>query len=856
MSHPADAGTRSVESAQPPDEAALPIQGLSGQEATARRAAGQGNAAPPPTGRTYTQIVRENVFTFINNILFLLGTALVLVGRPLDALVSVSVIAVNILVSVVQEVRAKRTLDRIALLTRPTATTIRDGQERALSPDVLVIGDVLKAGAGDQIVLDGKVLSGRMRVDESQLTGESDLVPKVPGDPVYSGSFCANGGAYYEVEKVGSASLANQITTGARSFRRVLTPLQKQINLVIRIMLLIVLYLQLLLIFNALVKVVPFRESVGQATILVGLVPNGLFLSIAIAYALGAVRIVRFGALVQQANAVESLSNVDVLCLDKTGTLTANHLQVTELLPLGMELQDLKRALGAMVASATTHNKTSEAIAKAVPAEPWPLLAEVPFSSARKWSAVALDDPSSAATSSKPSRGIYAFGAPEFLQPYMTTRYGPDSADWQTLTAQARSWTDRGLRVLLIAYHPDPSLLEDRGDDSRLPDEMLPLGLVGLSDELRPEARETLTAFNAAGVSPKIISGDNPETVGALARQAGLDPDVKLVSGLEMEQMGPAAFAQAAQEATIFGRITPQQKERLVEALRDQGHYVAMIGDGVNDVLSLKKANLGIAMESGSQATRAVADIVLVNDSFAALAPAVLEGQRILNGMQNILELFLTRISTVALVIVSALVVGIFPLAVRNVSVITLLTVGIPSVMLALWARPGVYQRANLLRDLLHFVLPAAIFSSLIGLLVYYGTIILNLWTLGLTVGAPEASIQHAIINSEPFAQTALSAFLVFCGLFLVIFVEPPTEWWAGGERLSGDWKPTLLAIGLMLAYLIISAVGPLRTLFALSPLGMPYIPLIIVAVVVWLFLVRIVWRARLIERFLGIGKS
>jgi cation-transporting ATPase E len=830
------------------------IQGLSEREAASRRAAGQGNTPPPPTGRTYGQIIRENVFTFINNILFVLGFALVLVGRPLDALVSVGVIAVNIVVSVVQEIRAKRTLDRIALLTRPTATVLRDGQERALAPDQLVIGDVLKAAPGDQIVLDGRVSAGRMHVDESQLTGESDLVAKEPGDQVYSGSYCANGGASYVAETVGSAGLANQITAGARSFRRVLTPLQQQINLVIRIMLLIVLYLQLLLTCNSLFNVVPFRESVGQATILAGLVPNGLFLSIAVAYALGAVRILRFGALVQQGNAIESLSHVDVLCLDKTGTLTANRLKVTNILPLGIEERQLRQVLGAVVAATSTHNKTSEAIAAAMPAEPRLPVAEVPFSSVRKWGAVALTDRSPMDGADPQLHGIYALGAPEFLLPNLEILRTDDSPGTPTIADRARVWSDQGLRVLLLAHHPDPSLLEDLGDESRLPDGMTPLGLIALSDELRPEAAETLASFIAAGVAPKIISGDNPETVAALAMQAGLSPTISLVSGLELAQMDDAEFVRTAEKTTIFGRISPQQKERLVQALRDRGHYVAMIGDGVNDVLSLKKANLGIAMQSGSQATRGVADIVLVNDSFAALVPAVLEGQRILNGMQAILKLFLTRISTVALVITSALVVGIFPLAVRNGSVITLLTVGIPTVFLALWARPGVQSRANLSRELRHFVIPAAVFSSLLGLAVFYGTIELRLWSLGLLGGSQDTdALEKATTASVPYAQTALSAFLVFSGLILVIFVEPPTQWWVGGAELRGDRKPTLLAVGLMLAFLVISVTPSLRTLAALSPLDPRYLPLIVAALAAWLFLVRWFWRGQLIERFLGV---
>lgn len=251
-----------------------------------------------------------------------------------------------------------------------------------------------------------------------------------------------------------------------------------------------------------------------------------------------------------------------------------------------------------------------------------------------------------------------------------------------------------------------------------------------------------------------------------------------------------------------------------------------------------------------------MADIVLVQDSFAALAPAVLEGQRIHNGMQHILKLFLARISTITLVIVSALVVGIFPLAVRNSSIITLLTVGIPSVLLALWARPGVRPTSSLARDLWHFVVPAAAFSSLLGLAVFYSTIELRLWSLGLLGNAPEVTIEHAVAVSVPYAQTALAAFLVFCGLFLVIFVEPPTAWWVGGAPLSGDRKPAALAVGLMVAYLVISAVPPLRTLFALSPLEPRYLPLVAVALVIWLLLVRSFWRGRFVERFLGVGDA
>jgi cation-transporting ATPase E len=829
--------------ANPTDLINTPLSGLTAAEVDRRRAQGLGNTVPPPTGRTYAQIVRENIFTFINMVIFVLGMALVLVGRPSDALISLGVISANVLVSVVQEIRAKRTLDRIALLTRPTAQVIRDGTPRNVPPEELVVGDVLQVGPGDQIVLDGCVIGdGQMQVDESQLTGESNLVPKTSGDAVFSGSFCVNGSARYVAEKVGEQSLSNQITAGARAFRRVLTPLQNEIYLLVRIMLAIVIYIEFLLIIDALVTQANVGETIASATLVVGLVPNGLFLSITLAYALGAVRIIRYGALVQQSNAIESLSNVTVLCLDKTGTLTANRLQVNAVHPIGMNEDELKRILGVMVASAKTLNKTSEAIKKAYPAEAQLLMAEVPFSSARKWSAVAFD------------QGIYALGAPEMLRPYLGQAGLDTAAVWQEIETQSTQLTDRGLRVLLIVHHPDPILLIDQGDESRLPDNCQPIGLISLSDELRAEAKETLQRFSAAGVRPKIISGDNPETVAALAKQAGLPDDIMLVSGLELNEMNDAQFAEAAQLATIFGRITPQQKEKLVDALRQKGSYVAMIGDGVNDVLSLKKSNLGIAMESGTQATRAVADIILMKDSFAALAPAVSEGQRIVNGMQDILRLFLTRILSMALLIVSALVIGEFPLALRNGSIVTLFSVGIPAVMLAFWARSGPRKNGSLVQRLAHFVLTPVLLTSGLGVLLFYAV----LWIpSGLsTVVGPDITLRQSTLlldAARPVAQTALASFLVLVGLLLVIFVEPPTKWWTGGDELSGDWKPTIMAVLLIAGFFVVSAVPALRDIFALTELTPFEWVLIISATIVWLFAVRFLWRHSLTARFLGI---
>jgi cation-transporting P-type ATPase E len=861
-------------------EPAVLDTGLTEVEAETRHRESAGRQkAVPAASRSYWDIIRENIFTFINIVLFGLGTTLLLLGRIGDALISTGVISLNVLVSVVQEIRAKRTLDRIALLTRPQASVIRDGAERVLSPEALVTGDVLVVRPGDQIVVDG-VLGGRgkITVDESLLTGESNPVPKQAGEKVYAGTFCLTGTAHYVAEQVGPDSLANQITAGARAFRRVLTPLQQEIYLVLRIVLLIVVYFEFLLVLMSLLRQVNLAESVENSTIVAGLVPNGLFLSIAVAYALGAVRILRYGALVQQANAIESLSHVNVLCLDKTGTLTANRMQVDDLYPLrGTSRNELAAVLGALATNAGSTTRTTEALAAAWPSDRQEMQAEIPFSSARKWSAVSFSPagptmepgPGGAAETNQkhlsPPSGIYALGAPEMLRVYLEDGgdpADPQSIEWRSIATQVSSLAQRGLRVLLAAHLPEnqetAAELIDRGDESELPRGMKPLGLVSLRDELRPEAKETLTSFIQAGVQPKIISGDDPQTVAALAREVGVIAETdggQVVSGPELEQMSDTQFAATAESATIFGRISPQQKARLVSTLRDQGYYVAMIGDGVNDVLSLKQAQLSIAMQGGSQAARSVADVVLMQDSFAVLVPAVVEGQRIQSGMQDILKLFLTRISTVGLVIFSSLVVGTFPLELRQGSIVTLFSVGIPTVLLVIWARPTPAPRGGQVPRLIHFILPPVITTSVLALLLFAGMYLLHHAHLGeLNVLTGSSSDGSSPADALAIAETALTTFLVCTGLVLIIFVQPPTRWWVGGNSLSGDRRPTWLAIGLLLVFVIISLVPGLRSLFLLSPLTLQEYALTLGMIVLWLFIVRWIWRARLLGRFLGVN--
>jgi cation-transporting P-type ATPase E len=810
------------------------LAGLSEAEALTRRARGQGNVAGLSTGRTYAQILRGNVLTFINGVLFGLGLALVLLGRWSDALVSVGVVAINVLVSVVQEVRAKRMLDRIALLTRPTAAVIRDGQERIADPSEVVLGDVLALRPGDQVVVDGVVVGdGRMDMDESLLTGESDLVPKAAGDVLYSGSFCVSGAAMYEATHVGSDSFAGRLTASARAFRRIYTPLQQEINRAVRVILVLAAVMEMLLVVAALVEEIPIIEGIKISVVIAGLVPNGLFLAIALAYAMGALRIARRGALVQQANAVESLSNVDVLCLDKTGTLTSNRIQFHAVHPVGIEESELRRLLGEFSASGSTGNRTSDAIASACGGQPRRVLEEVPFSSARKWSALLVDD--------EPAlRGTYVLGAPELIVPSLVSMDG--------LAEQADEWTATGLRVLLFAFRSDAAPLHDAAGEPRLPEGLVALGLVSLSDELRADAQQTLAGFAAAGIKLKIISGDNPGTVVALANQAGLATGIRAISGLDLRDLDDAHLSEAVEETTIFGRVTPTQKEQLVRALRDRGHYVAMVGDGVNDVLSLKQAHLGIALHSGSQAARAVADLILLDDRFGVLPEAFREGQRIVNGMSDILKLFMTRILYVAMVILAvAAVQAGFPLAPKHSALFSMFAVGLPTLALAAWARPAA-ARGSVLGAVFRFALPAACTLALVGFAVYVGYFIVGMHAI------PESGPERlpAALAAQAVAQTALTVVSVLCGLLLLVFVEPPTPAWTGGDVLSGDRRPAILAALLLAAFVAMLAVAPLRDAFELSPLAPTDYALLGLVTAAWGLLVRWVWRARLLDRLLS----
>ncbi len=490
-------------------------------------------------------------------------------------------------------------------------------------------------------------------MDESALTGESDLVAKFAGEDVLSGTYLVAGSMLVEATQVGEKSFASSLTRDARKYTAQITPLQRSVNRLLRVLLAIVIFFAILAVLALFVLDLSVQTWLQIMAVITGSVSAGLLTLITLNYSGSALRIGRKGGLVQQINAVESLSNVTVLCTDKTGTLTTNAIEYHDVYAVGVEKATLERMLAAFAASVSSTNKTSEAILNGLPGARHDAVDEVAFSSARKWSALAFDDPAnSSAGGGERLKGIYVLGALEMLEPYFSVS--------AAARQQVEEWSERGLRVLVFAYNPNETSLH-AGEEPVLPALTL-AGVLSLSDTLRPHLEETIAAFTRQGVEVKVISGDNPETVAALARQANFPGELKTVSGPQLAAMSRAEFAQAAVEASVFGRISPQQKEALVDALRGRGEYVAMIGDGVNDVLSLKKANVGIAMESATTATRSVAAMLLLGDSFEVLPLAFTEGQRTVNSIQEILKMFMTTVFALLLLIIGVGLLGIgFP---------------------------------------------------------------------------------------------------------------------------------------------------------------------------------------------------
>ena len=671
-----------------------PERGLTADEVSERVSLGQVNDVPAAPTRTVSQIVRANVLTRFNAILGGMLAIILVVGPLQDALFGLVLIA-NAAIGIVQELRAKHTLDRLTVLTAPKARVVRDGKVREVAVGEVVLDDVLDAGAGSEIVVDGVVLtSAGLEVDESLLTGESDAVGKSPGGEVLSGSFVAAGAGRYRASRVGADAYAARLADDVRRFSLTRSELRSGIDTILTYVTIAIVPTAALLFFSQLRARDDFRAAASGAVAgTVAMVPEGLVLLTSLAFAVAVVRLAKQRVLVQELPAVEGLARVDMLCIDKTGTLTEGKLTVQRIEPIDGDERALGQVLAALAAADPSPNATAFAIAERFHAAPdWQVAGGVAFSSARKWGASAFE-----------GQGAWFLGAPDV----MLSGVDGDPA----LVDRVRHLAEEGHRVLLVAK---ASALAD----DQLPADLEPAGLVVLGDRPRPDAADSLRYFAEQGVTVKVISGDDPRTVGAIAAQLGLDGADEPVDSRDLPD-DVDELAGVLESHSVFGRVTPQQKRAMVQALQQHGHTVAMTGDGVNDALALKEADVGVAMGSGSDATRAVAQLVLLDSTFDSLPPVVAEGRRVLGNIERTSGLYLNKTVYAMLISLATGVLGfVFPFLPRHLTLIGAITIGIPSFFLAL-APNAERFRAGFVRRVLRFAIPTGTLAALATLLAY-----------------------------------------------------------------------------------------------------------------------------------------
>jgi cation-transporting ATPase E len=755
--------------------------GLSEAEAQARLAASK-PARKPATSRSYGSIVRANVFTVFNLILAVFGAVTLAFGDWRDALF-LGVIVANTTIGIAQEARAKRALDRLALLVAPRALAVRDGREREIEEGCVVVGDLLRVGPGDQVVADGEVVEAHeLRLDESILSGESEPVARAVGEEVRSGAFVAEGAGAFVVSAVGEQSFAARITGEARSFRHPRSPLEQAVNRLLYGLVVLMVGLGAVLGYSLYHRHVPVHEAVSTSVAgVVSLVPEGLIVLLSLTYAVACIRMARRGVLAQQLNAIESLASVDVICIDKTGTLTESALRVAGVEPVeGMDKEELTRALGRIAASATTRNATLRALGDAFTAVPEPPRAEVQFSSARRWSAVELED------------ATFYLGAPE--------RFPLGELGERSLVLQRE-----GRRVLALASGPSLSSAGEPGGGPAAKAAPAPkpgdgppaglrlLGLVVLAERLRPNVEQTVAFVLKEGVELKVLSGDSPATVAAIARDVGI-PVGDVVEGEDIP-VDPEELREFAAGVSVVGRISPDGKRAMVEALQAGGRYVAMVGDGVNDVPALKRARLAIAQGSGAQMARSIADLVLVDGDFDAIPALVHEGRQALRNLQRVTKLYVTKSAFAAFLI---LTIGTtseaYPLLPRHLSLAAALAIGIPTFFLALAPSSGPWRPEGFVRRVARFAVPA-------GTIVGVGTVTGYLFAL------------HDLDYSVMQARTVAATVLVAVGLYLVLVLES-----TGSLRRSGIVGAMCAVLGG--AYALVLALPETRHFFQFAAPG------------------------------------
>ncbi len=789
--------TPGAESAEPPE-----LVGLTEAEVAQRVADGRVNQDSSKQ-RSDIDVIVSNVFTYFNLILFgLIGILLVLAvteqktDHLQDAAFVGMVVLANVLIGTFQELRATRKLRQLVALTAPKATVVRGGFEREVYAIDVVEDDLLVLRSGDQVVADGPVVWDQAEMDESILTGETSSVRRGRGDELESGAFCVGGSCYYRAARVGDQSRAIRETRDARELKRTETPLQLRFKRILDGLIVGTAILALLILISFLITGREFDEAV-KATIATAtsVVPEGLMLGFTVAFAVGALRVSRMGAIVQDNTAVEALNYLDTICLDKTGTITANRLRVDDVrwAPGGRALAGW---LGAFAVSTSANNKTAEALSTAFTAQSngAQLVDDEPFNSERRWSAARLrlgDE-----------ERVFVLGAPERL---LRTTSSSDRDGQAELLSEYEIAAGQGLRGVVFA---EAAAMPDAETDS-LPS-LRVVALITVADELRAEIADAFRMMADLGIEPKIISGDNPATVAALVQQLGIELPGGLITGTALERLSEDEFADAVEENSVFGRIAPQQKEEIVSALQDNGHFVAMVGDGANDVRALRKADVGVAMESGANTAKGVASIILRNDSFEALVRGSGIAQSVLGNASQLSKLFVTKSFYAFLIIFISNMMGLeFPFLPRHGSLTALFTLGVPAVFITL-TRPPRSAGRNFLSSTMRFAIPAS---------------------LALAVAAVSVHLLTEGILGRPVedARTLVSTTIGIVGLAYMVEVigfEGATR-----DNLMRPALVTFFGVALLGVFILTLYTPPLRNFFDFSPLSAAEWAIVITAV-------------------------
>ncbi len=739
-----------------PQVAPKTLAGLSQVEVNQRLTAGQTNNTVRLTTRTAAGILRSNIFTLFNAVLASAIVALLAIRAYNDVLFLAAVTLANVMAGIVSEFRAKRALDRLSLLAQREVTVVRGGLEKAIPVQQVVKDELIVLHAGDSIIADGHLASlSPIGVDESLLTGESDLVTKQPNDPLLSGSFCVSGTGLYVATGIGAQSHANLLMAQAKTYKFTRSPLERIVARLVQTLTITMGVLVVLLIFAGYIKHLSLAAGIlSIVTAVKALVPEGLVLITTLAFSLAAARAVARQVLVQKLSAVEALSHVTTLCFDKTGTLGTNRLAFERLELFTMPRAEVVERLELLVGATHEKNRTVDAIESAFPGKKNAPIEEQAFSSQTKTSAVRVRLAEAGAN----AEVSLWLGAPEAMDAAALTPVQ------QTMLEALRR---DGLRVVLLA-----------ATESHIPQRegMTNLAFIVLRDELRTDVHSAISFYQSRDVRLKVLSGDNAETVAAVARQAGMAITGAIVNGPELEALPATAFAAVVSSAQVFGRLTPQSKEHIVRSLQATGEFVGMVGDGVNDILALKRADIGIAMNSGAAAARDVADIILLRDSFANLPALSLEGDRIIYNVTRISKLFLTKNIYSLVFIVFVGFIGLeFPLSPRSITWIDLLSVGTPAFLLTfMTAEVGKQSVANFLGDTLAFAMVSGLTIGLISVVVYANFFLFQ-------------------DRTETYGHTAALSSIILMGLFAVYRV-------AQAERTQPKGSLQRLGVGAVLA--------------------------------------------------------